>query len=365
MRSFDMFGKPADDLRKRSACGGIITIVASISSIVLFFSQVYLYLGSESFQHMSLAENFMISELPLSPVITGDEEVDKKKKKPRHSSVVARDRRKDPNNIKLTLHVTFPHMKCGDLQFALDDAAGDDLASIHGLNAISTSQPKPGELAAGGFNATVKEGCTFRGSVYIPRVGGHFSITVSPRAWMYYTTIFGFGDIRLANKNSDRKMFNASHYVHEIYFGPTGSRDNPMLGQKYIFDHDFEENEKHKSLPGFNIPGTEGIGLSSAVVKLVHTKDQLGFGTKETYQMSATHHMVAPRTLALQHSTMLPGLTVSYDFTPFSVYLTKSSESNLFSFISNLVTIVGGVFVTVGLVSNCLVGVTKVGKKFD
>ena len=80
--------------------------------------------------------------------------------------------------------------------------------------------------------------------------------------------------------------------------------------------------------------------------------------------MSVTQHIVAPTTLARQYQTMLPGMDVVYDFTPFSMHHSETRE-NIFLLLGSLVSIVGGVFVTVGLVSSCLLNAVKVGKKVD
>ena len=86
---------------------------------------------------------------------------------------------------------------------------------------------------------------------------------------------------------------------------------------------------------------------------------------KETYQASVSRHIVQPETLAAQRSTLLPGLLLTYDFTPLAVRHVESRE-NWFVFLSSLVGIVGGVFVTVGLVTGCLVNSAQaVAKKMD
>ena len=82
------------------------------------------------------------------------------------------------------------------------------------------------------------------------------------------------------------------------------------------------------------------------------------------YQVSVAQHLVNPNTLAAQQSTLLPGLVMYYDFTPLAVYHTEERE-NFFVFLSSLISIVGGAFVTVGLVSRCLVSAASVAKKID
>ena len=83
------------------------------------------------------------------------------------------------------------------------------------------------------------------------------------------------------------------------------------------------------------------------------------------YQSSVTHTFVKPETLAGSNTGMLPGLVMTYDFTPLAVRHEEYRESFLV-FLSSLVSIVGGVFVTVGLVTGCLVhSAAAVAKKMD
>jgi len=70
-------------------------------------------------------------------------------------------------------------------------------------------------------------------------------------------------------------------------------------------------------------------------------------------------------TLAAQRSMLLPGLMIMYDFTPLVVRHVEKRD-HLFVFLSSFVGILGGVFVTVGLVSGSLVNSAQaVAKKVD
>jgi len=64
-------------------------------------------------------------------------------------------------------------------------------------------------------------------------------------------------------------------------------------------------------------------------------------------------------------SAIAPGLSIKYDFSPLAVHHVESRE-NLFVFLSGLVGIVGGAFVTFGLVGRGLVSsASAVTKKID
>lgn len=149
------------------------------------------------------------------------------------------------------------------------------------------------------------------------------------------------------NKYSHNK-YN-SHYIHNIEFGETFPLShNPLQNQLNVF------------------PNEMGLGVQHINAKLVSTQYKRSGGRRrEMYQISAVQHMVSPTTLAAQQSMLLPGLVLYYDFTPLAVHHLEERE-NFFVFLGSLISIVGGAFVTVGLVSRCLVGAaTTVTKKKD
>jgi hypothetical protein len=140
-----------------------------------------------------------------------------------------------------------------------------------------------------------------------------------------------------------------SHYIHYVTFGESF----PLAKNPLKDDMHFVENE------------TGGIALANVNIKLVPTKYQGFFSTRHQYQISVTEHMVQPETLASQGSRFLPGLAVTYDFTPLAVHHVEARDSPLV-FLSSLVSIVGGVFVTVSLITGCLVhSAAEIAKKID
>ena len=141
-----------------------------------------------------------------------------------------------------------------------------------------------------------------------------------------------------------------SHYIHHVTFGNTFPlARNPLDGLTNTMVNDMG-----------------GLALANIHVKLIPTKYQHFFGTDDTYQLSITDHIVQPQTMAAQGSAFLPGMGVTYDFTPLTVHHVQYRD-NIFVFLSSLVSIVGGVFVTVSLVTGCLVhsAAAAVSKKLD
>jgi Endoplasmic reticulum vesicle transporter len=74
---------------------------------------------------------------------------------------------------------------------------------------------------------------------------------------------------------------------------------------------------------------------------------------------------IQPRTLVQQGVQHLPGLILAYDFTPLTVHHSEGRD-NIFVFISSLLSIVGGVYVTVSMLTGCLVhSAQEIAKKMD
>jgi hypothetical protein len=108
-----------------------------------------------------------------------------------------------------------------------------------------------------------------------------------------------------------------------------------------------------------------GLALTQVSVKLVPTNYQTMMGSQDMYQLSVTDHIIQPETLATQGSQFLPGMAITYDFTALAVHHVEWRD-NIFVFASSLISIVGGVFVTVSLFTGCLVhSAAAVAKKID
>ena len=140
-----------------------------------------------------------------------------------------------------------------------------------------------------------------------------------------------------------------SHLIHHIHFGePFALMKNPLHDNIHVIRND-----------------AGGIGLTDVQVKVIPTQYQGFLFKRDQFQLSVTEHIIKPDTLASQGSRFLPGLAVSYDFTPLAVHHVEARD-NILVFLSSLISIVGGVFVTVSLVTGCLVhSAAAIAKKID
>lgn len=361
LRKLDAFVKPREDLRTRSALGGLITVVAASAATILFLSQIYLYIAGVPRHSLHLSESTSV------PV-------------PALNQAFLQRRGKIPFNV----YVTFPHVQCKDLEITLDGAylRNGQLEKSQGHGALRMRMPTETELATAlgkGVTTSPPNGCTVQGTLHIPQVGGTFSITVSKQAW---AEVNAFALFRVNNGEAGHKMHNVrcvmllvvvsclpfssdelrltllvfhfntinnSHHVHEITFGnPFPRSHNPLKDASYMV-----ENQ------------AGGVFMAHMNVRLIPTRYQRFLSSRDTYQVSVTQHIVQPETIMPQGAPHLPGMALLYDFTPLRVDFIETRD-NIFGFISSLVSIVGGVFVTVGLVTGCLLhSAAAVAKKMD
>lgn len=181
LRRLDAFVKPREDLRTRSAVGGLITLLAASAATILFLSQVYLYFAGATRHSLHLSES---SSTPVALLAL--------ERLPFHRK----------GSIPLNVHVTFPHCKCSNLDIWLDGTPLNDgkLEKFQQNNFIQKFVPSEMDYyKALGDRATIPqnkaEGCTIKGTLHLQKVGGTFSITVSQQAWAQVTAFSLVGNL--------------------------------------------------------------------------------------------------------------------------------------------------------------------------
>ena len=335
MKRLDAFVKTRPDLRSKSVAGGIITLVAASTAALLFLAQIITYIMGRTHHSLHLAQS---KAAPLSPLNAFDPQARRHK-------------------ITLSLRVTFPHVQCSRLEFNLDGAkySTGELKKHHREVMLSLRRPVRTELVKIFGNSKLSnpnDGCTVEGTLQIPIVAGSLGIALNPTAWGEVTSLLSMRRAESDTQfSSQLQRYNVTHYVHHIRFG----EPFPYANDKPL------EDRYHKISNSFG-----GIALEQVQVKLVPSLyGGLLTNSDITYQMSVVDHTVQPQTLVAHGVPHLPGLLVAYDFSPLAVHH-SSGRDNIFIFLSSLVSIVGGVFVTVGLVTGCLVhSAQAVAKKVD
>ena len=338
LRNADVFMKPRHDLRTRSASGGLITLIAGSTAFLLFLAQIYLYIIPTAHHSLKLSESFAV---PMLATEVSD---------PFQSRMY-----RLKSNMSLKLHVTFPHIACGSLEVKLNNAPVTRTDyDLQNRDKMKKRRPNPIELKAAGLPANHPGGCNIKTTLRVPIVAGHVTISLTKPAWsqalnhlMIRAQAYNENERR---RDSHLNDYNMTHYVHTIQFGKRYpyATDYPLENRPHIIENSMG-----------------GVGLENIQVKLVPTVYSGMFRSYDSYQMSVVSHVVQPETMVAQGVALSPGLALGYDVTPLAVHHMDGRDSPLV-FISSLISIVGGVFVTVGLFTGCVVASAKtVAKKID
>jgi Endoplasmic reticulum vesicle transporter/Endoplasmic Reticulum-Golgi Intermediate Compartment (ERGIC) len=361
-RRLDAFQKARSDVQQRSVIGGVITIFASLIAFLLLFGQIFHYIYGTTTHSLSLSQPISIPLVPLE------------------ESALYKSSTDQIGRIPLHIHITFPYTSCDMLDVVHDGASliAGELDRIHGSHSIQLRLPTSSEMKKalnGPWKDSTFNGCTVVGQLRPLVVAGTVAITFNSQAWATATSTMSMMNFQMmvsggmqdnnnmmAQNEQNKKLmqqYNVSHYVHRIQFGRTFAKQNhkPLENVRHVVENDFF-----------------GIAVVQTQVKLVPTV-YAGSSTGSTsstsnvhslmYQSSVVDTTIQPRTLVQQGVQHLPGLIVSYDFTPLTVHHSEGRD-NIFVFISSLISIVGGVYVTVSMLTGCLVhSAQAVAKKID
>lgn len=356
LRSVDVFVKPRADVRSRSAAGGIITLVAGTTACLLFFAQLYVYVAGNKNQTLHLATSTPFPMLPhdkMDPFQSRAYDIKGK--------------------MPLRLHITFLHIDCQSIEIKLNNnvVTGKDMSARTG--GLKRSKPNAVELKKMFGSATSAEakahagrGCTLSGTLRVPIVAGSLSVTLTRQAWseaLNHFMVRSQQSQTAREQDTHKNSFNMSHYIHNIQFGQTIPTSVMAQSSAMTSSHSYQEPMKDHVHIIENTMG--GIALETIQVKLIPTV-HTGLMTERTYmQMSVVEHTVQPETMVSQGVSMQPGLSLTYDVTPLAVHQNEGRD-NILVFLSSLISIVGGVFVTVSLLTGCLVhSAAAVAKKID
>mmetsp|Transcript_9207 Transcript_9207/g.22872 ORF Transcript_9207/g.22872 Transcript_9207/m.22872 type:complete len:381 (+) Transcript_9207:164-1306(+) len=377
LRNVDVFVKARADIRTQSTSGGLITLIAASAAFLLFLGQVYFYAFPSQSHTLHLAESMQFPML-------AEDIVDPFQK-----------RRYDiKGKIPLYFKITFLHTPCESLGVTFNGEAvqGQAFSGHSGRTTnnkktnptltVKKYKPRSAELRAifgSEHSAEARKyqgrGCTLTGNMRVPIVAGNLAITMTRNAWIEALNFFmaqshipeGAKDVNLDGFGKGME-FNATHYIHEVRFGKKKSAAGkgltssgyvpPLEDRLRTVENDFY-----------------GIAKEEIQVKLIPTvhsnpgllSQMFGGGNKPFYQMSVVEHMLQPETMMTQGSGSVPGVVLTYDVTPLAVHIDElNGDGGFLGFLSSLIGIVGGCFVTVGLFAGCAVrSVEAVAKKID
>mmetsp|Transcript_21435 Transcript_21435/g.44658 ORF Transcript_21435/g.44658 Transcript_21435/m.44658 type:complete len:313 (-) Transcript_21435:41-979(-) len=312
MRRFDVFPRPLEGIVEKSSTAGFFSLIGFAFAGFLLLSEVWQFIRVDIDEHIKIADSI------TNPTDT----------------------------IPLKVHISFPHLSCNDLTLDYESTKSDLPSTTSGrLNKRKLNSREKKKVVSQGFkldderskSVGGQRGCTIDGVVDVGRVGGNFKVVITSNVW---------GALALQGVEELQKGMNVSHYIHDVTFGEHfGKVVNPM----------------REVANGIE----EGVGLVQFYMKIIPTHyKRPGRWERETFQISMTEQFVKMSSLLLMGNMQQPGVTFNYDFTPLSVKHTESRE-NILTFIGSLASVVGGVWVTIGMIGGCLIKATGVDKKLD
>jgi hypothetical protein len=188
-----------------------------------------------------------------------------------------------------------------------------------------------------GVTAENAPGCTIDGAVTVSKVAGNLHVALGMGAQSMGQMIYQFS-------MSDLTSFNASHFIHELSFGPK------MPGIKNPLDSIHNEV-------------SSGTGQYMYYIKVVPSEYIALTGERtSSNQYSVTEHFIGVDFMAGQFPH--PGVFFKYDFSPIMVEY-KESRPSFFHFATNLCAILGGVFTVFSMVDTFFHQAALAMKKHD
>lgn len=359
IRQFDAFPKVNEDFYSRSLSGGVITLISSVFMVLLFLTELRLYLhpvtSSELIVDTSRGETLQIyldvtfpslacSIISLDAMdISGEQHLDVKhnifkKRLDPTGSVVEPPKQENIGGAQIEKPLQKHGGRLGHNETYCGSCFGAEQVEDDCCNSCEevreayrrkgwalTNPDLIDQCKREGWLQKIKdeegEGCNVYGSLEVNKVAGNFHFAPGKS---FQQSNMHVHDLLAFQKDS----FNVSHKVNELTFGPQfPGVVNPLDGAQRI--------------------QVAPTGMYQYFIKVVPTVYKDIHGKKiQTNQFSVTEHF---RPVEFGMNRALPGVFFFYDLSPIKVNFNQSKTSFL-HFLTNVCAIVGGVFTVSGII---------------
>ncbi|KAM1180516.1 hypothetical protein ACFX13_019919 [Malus domestica] len=371
LRNLDAYPKINEDFYSRTLSGGVITLASSIVMLLLFLSELQLYLHAvtesklvvDTSRGETLRINFDVTfaALPCSILsldamdISGEQHLDVKhdivkKRLDSHGNVIESrpdvigapkiDKPLQRHGGRLEHNETYCG-SCYGAEAADEDCCNscEDVREAYRKKGWAISNPDLiDQCKREGFLQRIKdeegEGCNIYGFLEVNKVAGNFHF--APGKSFQQSNVH-VHDLLAFQKDS----FNISHTINRLSFGDYfPGVVNPLDGVHWTQDNP--------------------SGMYQYFIKVVPTvyTDVSGH-TIQSNQFSVTEHY---RGTEMGNLQFLPGVFFFYDLSPIKVTFTEEHISFL-HFLTNVCAIVGGVFTVSGILDSFIYHGQKAIKK--
>jgi len=275
--------KTLDGVATRSLVGATITVLSTVLILVLLVSEFVVYTSTETVHHMTI-------DSQLSAQL---------------------------ETVKISLHATFFHLSCDDVQLDLESTRGDA--------AFGTKEDAVVKVPSG------TGGCSVKGHLLVAKVGGNFHVATGklgsngPIIQLMGGMFFG--------GNAMMKGANISHTIHYLNFGDDfPGVTNPLKEVTNIVPMDVGQYQFH-------------IKVVPSVFKPLRGR------TVYSNSYSISEQFV--RLDLLSSMNTQPGVYFHYDFFPVMVEYREQKPSFL-QFFTRVCGIVGGIVTVAGVVDSLM-----------
>mmetsp|Transcript_32541 Transcript_32541/g.72390 ORF Transcript_32541/g.72390 Transcript_32541/m.72390 type:complete len:425 (+) Transcript_32541:104-1378(+) len=403
MKSFDAFGRPAQEFQVKTACGGYLTLCSISVMVILFVTELRYFLELDTKDQMTIDQNQDQKYLNISINLTFPQApcavlsanlMDPKQANVMHvaheiyKTRLDADGRRIGRRIRDSLHnlVLSAHelMEVAENRSALNylELAGSLLQKVPNKTkqsvpqhiAHATSHWRCGSCFQSHIDEDdccfscddVRESFRMRGwndrpkdyvfaqcedeefAVAAPqaREGCHINARLLVRkvpATIHIGVSRHFPSLILGQERKPLvQHINFNHVMHNLSFGP----DFPGLVK--VLDGRSKMNHV--------MPDTEHFEYDVHVIPTRYQED--GGVEVISHQYSVTEHMKPIDASERRDEVFAPGIWMSYDFTPFEVKVTKTRKV-LVHFLTECCAILGGIFAFTGMLDNLSYRINK------
>ncbi|GAM20914.1 hypothetical protein SAMD00019534_040890 [Acytostelium subglobosum LB1] len=362
LKSFDAYPKTIDDFRIKTYSGALVSLVSGIFILWLFFSQLSIYLTTDTHHELfvdtnrgdKLAINMDITfhHLPCTFLsldamdVSGEHQFDvahnifKKRLSPTGEPLPDAPRRADAINVKPQENQD-DKVECGSCFGAVEGCCNtcDHVRDAYQKKGWGFDPSEIPQCVREGFTKNVieqnGEGCQVYGQILVNKVAGNFHFAPGKSFQNHHMHVH---DIQ-----SFKGTFNMSHTINRLSFG---------------FDFPGIKNP----LDGVTKTEIAGTGMFQYYIKVVPTTyEGISGHVIATNQYSVTEHY---RLLGKQGEELsgLPGLFFMYDLSPIMMRVVETSRS-FATFLTRVCAIIGGVFTVAGIFDSFIYQTTKSFKR--
>jgi len=365
---FDVFPKTNNDILIRSKAGGLVTIIVGLILVYLALSEFYDYIKWEPQDELLVdVSRDKIVDINFDIVFYGlkcrDTQIDVVDELGEQRSAITHNIEKIKVDRKTLEHIMSAKVaRLGDIESKPfpDDYCGpcspgatsdkccnscDQVQAYYKDRGLPLSEAFASEqcVKENEYNSAHRseEGCKVRGTAQVKKVRGNFHVAPGVSGDQNHG-----GHSHHVHQISRTKLvqlastLDLNHRVNHLSFGPVyPGMINPLDGHE-------------KSIPG--------LVRHTYFLQVVPTEYNDGWGSVETHQYSVTNHT---EQISLDSGHVhLPGVFFKYDFSPILVRLHGKTKS--FShFLTRLCAVIGGIWVSIGIVFNMSRRIADMSKK--